>query len=112
MENNHGHIYQAARVILIILKNEGAMKDDWDYPEDFQKAFQKLLFLDVIKNKNGWYVPGKNFREVCRAGIQKFTEQEKGSSEGKVFPGEYVIGILTGTVIAGISYLILSQKKS
>lgn len=88
----------AANVILKIIRNEGSIADDVEYPSEFQPAYLKLLELDIVRIRKEEFIPGTNFNAACELGIGKYLEKRKQkpqveSSAFKVFIG----GILATT---------------
>ena len=113
MEEDKKEIYQAAHVILLIIKNEGAISDEIEYPPEFQSAYGELLELNVIENKDGEYVAGTNFEKAYRLGIEQFREKlNQPSRLQAIIRHRYTMPIVAGTVLAGMGYIFKTGRKN
>lgn len=113
MEVDKKEIYQAAHVILLIIKNEGAISDEIEYPSEFQIAYRELLDLDIIVNKDNEYLPGANFERAYKLGVEQFREKlNQPSRLQAIIRHRYTMPIVAGTVLAGMGYIFKAGKKS
>lgn len=80
MESNK-EIITAAEVVLLIVKNEGELEDDLEYPSEFTQAYELLLTHDIIRLVDRKFLPSRKFDAAHRVGVQKFLEGEKYKKE-------------------------------
>lgn len=74
-------VITAAEVVLLIIKNEGNLEHDLEYPAEFSEAYRLLLNLDVIQLLDEKFLPSRNFDAAQRVGVQKFLEAENYKKE-------------------------------
>lgn len=115
MESNKD-IIAAAEVVLLIVKNEGELEDDLEYPAEFSKAYQLLLNLNVIQLADGKFLPSRNFDAAYRTGVQKFMEDEKSKSEAlerrRSQNQKVHLAIISSAAIAIAGYFIRKTRSN
>ena len=74
-------VLTAAEVVMLIIKNEGELEDDLEYPAEFSEAYRLLLALEVIQLVEEKFLPSINFDAAHRIGVQKFLESENFKKE-------------------------------
>lgn len=99
--------YRAADVILKIIKNEGTIADDLEYPSEFQPAYLKLMELDIVRIREGEFLPGTNFQSACSLGIEKFIERREQQPQVK----NSAFKILIGGILATTGYLWSERRR-
>ena len=107
-ENYHEEdTYRAADVILKIIKNEGTIADDIEYPSEFQPAYLKLMELDIIRIRKGEFIPGAFFKSACHLGVRKYIERKEQQPQVK----NSVFKILMGGILATTRYFWSERRR-
>lgn len=107
--------FTAADVILLIIRNEGELVDDIEYPQEFINAYAMLQAFDVIRSQEGKFISGPNFGAATKLGVQNFVERELARAEAEKNRGKQVrkvgIAALSTAVVAAAGYLYRRKKK-
>ena len=112
MEEAEKDIYQAAEVILLIIKYEGEIEDIIEYPTEFEEAYKKLLEYKIIKKGEEKYLPDTNFDKAHAMGFRKYIENlNKPSKIKKYITSKPALGILAGAVLVTAGYWMRAEKK-
>lgn len=113
MQDDKKEVYQAAHVIMLIIQNEGAISDEIEYPSEFKAAYTELLDLNIIRNKDGEFVPGVNFDKAFKLGVEQFKEKlNQPSRLETIIRHRYTMPIVAGTVLAGMGYIFKAGKRT
>lgn len=109
-------VITAAEVVLLIIKNEGELEDDFEYPVEFPEAYKLLRALDVIQLVEEKFLPSKNFDAAHRVGVQKFLEGEnyrKEALERRRSQNKKVhVAVFSSAAIAIAGYFIRRAKAN
>lgn len=112
MEQERKDVFQAAEVILLIMKYEGEIEDLIEYPSEFEDAYQELLKYKVIKSGEGKYLPGENFKRAYELGFKNYLYKiNNPSGLQKMVKTKPVIGLLAGALLVTAGYLYKSGKR-
>lgn len=113
MEEAKKDIYQAAEVILLIIKYEGEIEDIIEYPVEFEAAYKELLDYKIIKRGEDKYLPDLNFHKAQELGFRKYIEKiNKPSKLKKYIVNKPALGVLAGAVLVSVGYLIRAERKA
>lgn len=118
METNsiHSETFTAADVILLIIRNEGALVDDIEYPQEFINAYAMLQNFDIIKSDGGKFVAATNFDAAGKLGVQKFVERELARAEAAKARNKQVkqlgVAAFSTAAVAVAGYFYRRRKKS
>lgn len=108
-------IFSAADVILKIIKNEGELEDDIEYPPMFSNAYNLLQKLNIIKSIDGKFVASENFESAYEKGVRKFSENERQKRKAlrrrKNQQKRVGIAILSSAAIAVTGYFYRRAKN-
>lgn len=112
MQDERKDIYQAAEVILLIIKHEGEIEEAIEYPPEFEDAYTELLSHKIIKQKEGKYLPDENFEKASKFGFRKYLENlHKPSRYKKLIANKPVLGIIAGGLILTAGFLLRPDKS-
>lgn len=115
-EELEGETFTAADVILLIIRNEGELVDDIDYPQEFINAYAMLQAFDIIKSEEGKFISGTNFGAATKLGVQEFVERELARAEAGKTRDKQVrtlsIAAVSTAVVAAARYLYRRKKSS
>lgn len=113
MEEAKKDIYQAAEVILLIIKYEGEIEDIIEYPVEFEAAYKELLDYKIIKKGEDKYLPDLNFNKAHELGFKKYVEKLNQPSKFKQYiTSKPALGVLAGAVLVTAGYLMRVERKA
>lgn len=112
MQDERKDIYQAAEVILLIIKHEGEIEEAIEYPPEFEDAYVELLNFKIIKQREGKYLPDENFEKASKQGFKKYVENlSKTSQYKKLIANKPALGIIAGAIILTAGFLLKPDKN-
>lgn len=107
--------FTAADVILLIIRNEGELVDDIEYPQEFINAYAMLQNFNIIKIDQGKFVAAGNFDAATKQGVQNFVERELEKAEAAKVRNRQVkqvgIAALSTAAVAMAGYFYRKAKK-
>ncbi|MGB7842786.1 MAG: hypothetical protein WBL21_08360 [Salinimicrobium sp.] len=111
MEENINEDYQAAEVVMLIIQNEGKIEQGPEDPSEFEPAYQILLSLQIIVEREGEYFPGPNFQRANKLGLREFLRRKELTEQTPSTRNKWLAGIAGGAILAGIGYMLRSGRK-
>ncbi len=108
-------IFSAADAVLKIIKNEGELVDDMEYPMMFTDAYELLQRFDIIKSIDEKFIASTNFDSAYEKGVRKFSEIERQKKKAlrrrKNQQRRISIAVLSSGAIAVAGYLYRKAKQ-
>lgn len=106
MEENKNEVYQAAEVIMLIIQNEGKIEQCPEDPSEFQPAFQMLLSLNIIVEREGEYLAGASFGRASKLGFREFLRRKQLADKRPSNRNKWLAGFAGGAILASIGYML------
>ncbi|MGB7786247.1 MAG: hypothetical protein WBL27_09115 [Salinimicrobium sp.] len=106
MEENYNEVHQAAEVVLLIIQNEGKIEQGPEDPSEFKPAYELLLALNIIVEREGEYFPGSNFEKTTKIGFREFLRRKEISDQRPSTRHKWLAGFAGGAILASIGYLL------
>ena len=111
MEEKSNEVDQAAEVVMLIIQNEGKIEQGPEDPSEFQPAYQILLSLHIIVERESEYLPGPNFERAGRLGFREFLKRKQLADQHPTARGKWLAGIAGGAVLATIGFMLRPGRK-
>lgn len=110
MEENYNEVYQAAEVVMLIIQNEGKVEQGLEDPSEFQPAYELLLSLKIIQEREGEFLPGPNFEKASKLGLKEFLRRKELADRQSSTRNKWVAGIAGGALLGTLGYLLRPKK--
>ncbi len=109
MEENINEVYQAAEVVMLIIQNEGKIEQGPEDPSEFMPAYQQLLSLRIIVEKEEEFLPGPNFEIASKLGLKEFLRRKELAERQSSTRKKWMAGIAGGALLGTLGYVL--KKK-
>ncbi|GAB2762267.1 hypothetical protein [Salinimicrobium soli] len=106
MEDNTYKVIQAAEVVMLIIQNEGQMEHSLEDLSEFQPAYELLLSLNIIQDRDELLVPGPNFERASKLGVKEYLRRKELADQKPSNRNKWVAGIAGGALLAAVGYLL------
>ena len=110
MEEKINEIYQAAEVVMLIIQNEGMIEPGPEDPTEFQPAYDQLLSLKIIREREGEFLPGPNFERASKLGFREFLRRKLLADQKPSGRNRWMAGIAGGAFLTAIGYMMRPGK--
>ena len=111
MEENINEVYQAAEVVMLIIQNEGKIEQGPEDPSEFMPAYQQLLSLRIITEREGEFLPGSNFEKAAKYGFREFLRRKELADRQTSTRNKWAAGIAGGALLGTLGYFLRPGRK-